>query len=481
VTVQRREADVPLCVDCDGTLTPTDLLHEAVILLTKKAPWKLFLLPLWLLRGKAYLKQRVAEEVEFDWGTLPLNAKVVDAIQAARNQGRTVVLATASHRKLAEPFARHLGLFDEVLCTDGQVNLSGAGKANALVQRYGERGFDYMGNSAVDLNVWSSARRAHVVAGSATLAQAARKVAPAVDHIDVRPAPLSSYLKALRLHQWLKNVLVFAPALAAHRLFSVDTMSATVMAFFAFGLCASAVYVINDLLDLEADRKHARKRHRPFASGQIPIWKGIALVPCLLVASAAFAWSLPSGFAAWLAFYFVCTLAYSVRLKQQVVVDVMVLAGLYTLRVIAGGAVIEIVPSFWLLALSMFLFLSLALVKRYSELRITLQRQAQRAAGRGYTTDDLPVLMSLGVSSGMAAALVLALYINDPATAAIYPSHWRLWLVPPILLYWVSRLWMKAHRDEVHDDPVVFAARDWQSLLVVALSAVVFALAGQPS
>jgi 4-hydroxybenzoate polyprenyltransferase/phosphoserine phosphatase len=473
------ETDVPLCVDCDGTLIHTDLLHEAVMLLAKKAPWKLLLLPAWLFRGKAYLKQRVAEEVEFDWSTMPLNRQVLDQIRSAKAQGRTIVLATASPRTLAEPFARHLGLFDDVLCTDGALNLSGAGKARVLVQRYGDRGFDYMGNSHADLRVWSAARRAHVVAGGSALALAAAKVAPAVDHIAVPSTPLSSYVKALRLHQWLKNVLVFAPALAGHRLLSGEALGATVMAFFAFGLCASAVYVINDLLDLESDRQHARKRHRPFASGRIPIWHGVVLVPCLLLASAALAAPLPTAFGGWLAFYFACTLAYSVRLKQQVIVDVMVLAGLYTLRVIAGGAAVLVVPSFWLLALSMFLFLSLALVKRYSELRITLQQHGQRAAGRGYTTGDLPVLMSLGTASGVAAALVLALYIHDPTTAASYPSHWVLWLAPPILLYWISRLWMKAHRDEVHDDPVVFAARDWQSLLAAGLSAVVFVLAAQ--
>lgn len=468
---------IPLCIDCDGTLIRTDLLHEAVFLLAKKSPWKLLRVPFWLLKGKAFMKQRIAESVQFDWASLPLHEEVVALINRARTDGRRVVLATASHQLLADGLASHLGLFDEVLATEGEINLAGPQKRDKLVQRFGERGYDYAGNSRTDLTVWSSAHAAVVVSPSKALADEAARVTT-VSHVVSHPrASAAAYLKALRLHQWLKNLLVFVPLLAAHEWSSVSGLIHSVLAFSAFSLCASAVYVLNDLLDLDSDRRHIRKRTRPFASGLIPILHGALLMPVLLAGSAVIAAFLPLKFVGVLGFYFVLTTSYSLWLKRQPIVDVLLLAGLYTLRVIAGGAATEIVPSFWLLAFSMFLFLSLAMVKRYSELWITLQQNKSTAAGRGYLVDDLPMLMSTGTSAGMVAVLVFALYINNPDIKTMYSNPLWLWLVPPLLLYWVSRLWMKTHRGEIDDDPVVFALRDWQSLVVVALSGVCFLLA----
>jgi 4-hydroxybenzoate polyprenyltransferase/phosphoserine phosphatase len=468
--------NVPLCIDCDGTLIRTDLMHESVFMLLKREPWKLLLLPLWLARGKAYLKQRLAELSPFDWGTVPLNAEIVDIARSARESGRKVVLATAAHRSLAQGLADHLDLFDEVLATEGQTNLSGWRKREELVSRYGERGFDYAGNARADLPVWSAARRATVVTSSAALAEGARRVSEVERVVATPRAGPGSYLRGLRVHQWLKNLLVFVPLLAAHQ-GSPATLGQALAAFVAFSLCASAVYILNDLLDLDSDRRHVRKRNRPFASGLVPVWHGALMVPALLAASTAVALFLPPQFGAVLLFYFALTLAYSVLLKRQVIVDVLMLAGLYTLRVIAGAAATAILPSFWLLAFAMFVFLSLALVKRYSELLVTLQQNQSMPAGRGYSVQDLPVLMSAGTSAGMVAVLVFALYVNSPDVHRIYTQPHYLWLVPPLLLYWVSRLWMKTHRGEIDDDPVVFALRDWQSLVVAALSGVLFLLA----
>jgi 4-hydroxybenzoate polyprenyltransferase len=471
------DKDVPLCVDCDGTLLRTDLLHEAVFLLLKREPWKVVLLPWWLLKGKAYLKDRLAQAVTFSWGTLPLNQDVVELVREAKASGRTVVLATASHRAQAQGLAHHLDLFDEVLASDAQVNRSGAHKGSELASRYGERGFDYVGNDRADLAVWSRARKGLVVSARKSLADAARQVTD-VERVITPPRPgIRTYLRGLRIHQWLKNLLVFVPLLAAHAWDSAGSLQAALLAFLAFSLCASAVYVLNDLVDLEADRRHVRKRNRPFASGLIPIWQGSLMVPLLLAAAFGLASLLPAKFLLVQTLYFGLTLGYSLFLKRQVIVDVLMLAGLYTLRVIAGGAATDIIPSFWLLAFSMFIFLSLAVVKRYSELLTTLQQHKDQAAGRGYTVQDLPVLMSIGTGSGMVAVLVFALYINNPEITQIYGNPLWLWLIPPLLLYWVSRLWMKAHRGEVDDDPVVFAVRDWQSLLVVALSAALFLMA----
>lgn len=469
--------DVPLCVDCDGTLVKTDLLHEALLLLVKQAPLALPLLPFWLLRGKAYFKERVAERVTIDWSSLPYNEEILALIREARQQERRVVLATASPLAWAEGIARQLGLFDDIVATKGDVNLAGAGKAQRLVELYGNRNFDYIGNSNADVPVWACARAGLVVSSHQGLLRAAQNATDVKQVVPVERAGLLTYLRALRVHQWLKNLLVWVPLIASHQLSSSEKLLQAAVAFLAFGFCASAVYVINDLLDLEADRLHIRKRNRPFASAAIPLRHAALMVPFLAGLTVILAAFLPRIFWFVLGTYFLMTLAYSLRLKRQVIVDVMLLAGLYTMRIIAGAAATTVVPSFWLLAFSMFVFLSVAVVKRYSELSATLQQSKQTAAGRGYTVTDLPVLMSLGASAGMASVLVLALYINDPETRILYPSTQWLWMAPPLLLYWVSRIWMKTQRGEIDDDPVVFAVRDWQSLMTAALIAVFFALA----
>lgn len=468
----------PLCIDCDGTLIATDLLYEAFFLMLKQYPLGIFLLPFWLLKGKAYLKNRIAEKVEFNWATLPYRDEVVQRVQQAKTEGRTTVLATASPQVWADGIANQLGCFDVAIGTSETVNLSGRHKGEHLAKLYGEKGFEYAGDMPVDLHVWAKAAGAIVVSNKSGLLNQLNKLAiPIVATIQPKRANLLVYIKALRVHQWLKNLLILVPLLAAHELSSVLGLIQAGYAFVAFSLCASAVYVLNDLLDLESDRQHIRKRKRPFAACTIPLSQGMLMVPILLVIAFAVACLLPMQFAIVLSVYFLMTLAYSFRLKKQVIVDVMMLAGLYTMRIIAGAAATAITPSFWLLAFSMFIFLSLAMVKRYSELLITLQANKKEPAGRGYSVEDLPVLMAIGVSSGLGSVLILALYINSPETSQMYPNTMWLWLIPPIILYWTSRMWMKAHRGQVDDDPVVFAAKDWQSLTVIALSAIIFAAA----
>lgn len=468
----------PLCVDCDGTLIATDLLYEGFFLMLKQYPLGLLLLPFWLLKGKAYLKNRIAEKVEFNWSTLPYREDVVQLVTQARTQGRTTVLATASPQIWADGIAQQLGCFDLAIGTSESINLSGHRKADHLAKLYGEKGFEYAGDGKIDMQVWTRSAGAIVVSNNHSLLnQLTKQVVPVVTQIKPKRANLLVYIKALRVHQWLKNLLILVPLLAAHQLTSVQGLLQAGYAFIAFSLCASAVYVLNDLLDLESDRQHIRKRKRPFAACTIPLSQGMLMVPVLLAIAFAVAYLLPIQFVIVLFAYFMMTLAYSFRLKRQVIVDVMMLAGLYTMRIIAGAAATAITPSFWLLAFSMFIFLSLAMVKRYSELLITLQSNKKEPAGRGYSVEDLPVLMAIGVSAGLGSVLILALYINSPETNQMYPNTMWLWLIPPIILYWTSRMWMKAHRGQVDDDPVVFAARDWQSLTVIALSACIFAAA----
>ena len=461
-----------LCVDLDGTLLESDMLYESVLALLARNPLYVFLLPLWLLRGKATLKRELASRVAIPAETLPYNARVLELLRTTTQRPR--VLCTASDMGLVAPIAEHLGLFEQVIASDGKRNLSGRNKAHALVEAFGHKGFDYAGNGTIDLEVWEQARGGWVVNNDASLARKAGQRTEVHAHWPAGPR-LKSWLKALRLHQWLKNLLVFVPLLASHRFLEPTTVGDAVLAFLAFGLCASGVYVLNDLLDLTPDRLHPRKRNRPFAAGRIPLLHGIFVAPALAVAGLAVAWLCNAAFAVVLLAYYAMTLAYSLRLKRIVMVDVVLLAALYTVRIIGGTVAIDTEMSFWLLAFSMFLFLSLALVKRYTELMSASSLGKKGASGRGYGVDDLPLLQSLGAASGYIAILVLALYINSPESLELYRNPELLWLICPELLYWISRVWVIAHRGDMHDDPIVFAATDRTSQVVVALC-VVFAL-----
>ncbi len=458
---------VPLCVDLDGTLIRTDLLHESLLALVRQEPQALLALPGWLARGRAAFKHAIADRVEIDAATLPYHQSVLAQIKAAYAEARPVILVTAAAPQLANAVAAHLGLFTAVISSDATHNLSGRAKAARLVETYGERGFDYIGNSATDIPVWKAAREALVIGGNAALDKHATRIEPV-------PTYTKPFIKALRPVQWLKNLLVFVPLLAGQKLGDPALFFAACMAFIAFSLTASSVYLVNDLLDLAADRRHHRKSARPFASGALPIMTGIIAAPLLIAAGIVIGLLfLPPAFLIVLGGYLLLTSLYSFWLKRHVIVDVILLAGLYTLRIIAGSGATGIAPSFWLLAFSQFIFFSLALVKRYTELRMKAD-DGSIIAGRGYYPADLPVLIALGAASGMMAVLVLALYIESPATAALYAGRAWLWLIPPTFLYWVARLWMKTHRGEVHDDPVVFAARDRQSLLIAGMLGLIF-------
>lgn len=470
------DAPIPLCVDLDGTLVRTDMLHEAMLLLAKRSPITIFAWPGWLMRGKAGFKHLIAERVDIEAKALPYSTEVLSLIEEARAAGRPVVLATAAPARIAAAIAEHLGLFDAVLSSDHGTNLSADAKAHALVERYGERGFDYVGNDRADLPVLARARRGFLVSSRAGLRRAAARGHGAITNLEDAGGGARAWLKALRVHQWLKNLLVFVPIAAAHEVGNPLLLAAAVIAFISFSLCASSVYFLNDLLDLSADRVHRRKRSRPFASGALPIKAGILIAPLLLAIALGLAFLLPARFLGVLLLYYALTTLYSFFLKRQVVVDVMLLASLYTIRILAGSAATGIEPSFWLLALSMFVFLGLAMVKRYSELRLAATTVGP-LAGRGYRPDDLPVVLALGSASGMVSVLILAMYTQATIVPEMYPAPEWLWLVPPLMLYWITRLWVKAQRGEVDEDPVIFATRDPQSLAVAILMGAAFLLA----
>ena len=464
---------LPLYVDLDGTLIATDSLHESLFKLVRAAPLALLRLPLWLLQGRAALKREVARRTTIDVSTLPYRPEVLEFVRSARDAGRRIVLATASDARVARRVADHLGLFDAVLASDGEHNVKGAGKLAAIRADAGGKAFSYAGDHAVDLEVWRGADAAVVVSRSGGLARRAAGLTEVEAVIKPKRVGLGRYCYGLRLHQWLKNLLVFLPLMPVLHELTQSLVVNAALAFLAFGLMASGIYVLNDLLDLESDRRHHRKRRRPFASGDIPPATGLAMSALLGAASLALSVALlPLAFVGVLLIYAALTTAYSVALKRRAVVDVFSLAALYTLRVAAGTQATGQPLSFWILSFSLFIFLSLALAKRYVELTAAGVETVQLKRDRGYLPSDATFVLCTGVAAGQMSALLLSLYLQDQQMLSRYDNPTWLWVLVPVFLFWTVRIWLKAIRGVLHEDPVVFAARDWVSRLAVAIGAV---------
>ncbi|CAK0767221.1 decaprenyl-phosphate phosphoribosyltransferase [Gammaproteobacteria bacterium] len=427
---------VPLVIDLDGPLIKSDLLLETVNWFIGRHPLQIFRLMRWLASGKNILQRKLAEVCEIDAAALPYNQAVIAWLREQKNQGRQLILATTGHRRLADAVARHLGLFDAVLENDDANNASEIARIRLP---------DNLGQNLDD--------------GCSPVVQAA--------------------FKALRPHQWLKNLLVLVPLFAAHRYGERTSVLQALMAFVVFSMTASSVYLLNDLVDVTDDRHHPRKRFRPFAAGDLSLLHGWLAWPMLLILAFIVAGhALPMSFIGVLASYFAMTLTYSLRLKQTPILDVLILASLYTLRIIAGAAAITVPPSFWLLLFSMFIFLSLAFIKRFSEIKFYRDAGGRGLLrGRGYHHEDLDVVANLGTSAGYLAVLVLALYVQDSRTVELYRSPRFIWLACPLLLFWISRAWLIAHRGQMHDDPIVFALQDRISWLIGICFIAAFGLA----
>jgi 4-hydroxybenzoate polyprenyltransferase/phosphoserine phosphatase len=466
----------PLCVDLDGTLIKSDSLFDATCQFIRRRPGRIWQLPLWLAGGRARLKAEVAHLAPLDPATLPYNMELLRYLQAEHRAGRALYLATGADRGLAERVAAHLGIFTGVLASDGVTNLTKENKLASLQRRFAE--FDYIGNSSADLPMLAAARQAMVANPTRGLSVALqlRKITVTRSFIDRKPF-LSTLFKAIRIHQWAKNVLLVAPLLLSHKL-RLPAIAHVAAAFVCFSFMASANYLVNDLLDIDADRRHPVKRNRPFAAGDLPVAGGIALALLLVAGSLAFLPFLPREFALWLGVYIVSTLAYSFYLKRIALVDVLMLSGLYTLRLLAGGAATGTEISHWLAGLSIFLFLSLAMVKRFSELENLRERGLAATHGRGYLAADLEQIRCFGTASATAAVVVFSLYISRHAEVVLYKHAGRLWLIVPLMLYWLYRVWLLGSRGEMDEDPVIFALRDRVSLAVGAcvLAVAIFAM-----
>ncbi len=467
----------PLVLDLDGTLTFTDTLFESVLVLLKRNPLNIFRVLFWALQGALVLKRRTAERVSLNVATLPWRQDLVDWARAQRAAGREVVLATAAPRSIADAVAVHLQLFDLVLATDGQRNLKGANKLAAIQAAVGPR-FVYAGDCAADLPIWRASAAAVIAGVSPSLrTQVSAQVPIEAEFTRSNAAGWRLWLKAIRAHQWIKNLLLFVPLFTAFAFTQGDKLLAATLTFIGFSLAASGTYVMNDLWDLESDRLHPRKRERAFASGRIGVLHGVVAAGLLIAAGLAVTAAVSWPAVGMLAGYVLLTTAYSWWLKSYVLIDVLMLALLYTYRVLAGAVATAILVSPWLLAFSIFTFFSLALVKRCAELVSLRQTGAEAARGRDYRVADLVVLWPFGAAASICAIVVFGLYVATPETAARFAHPQLLWLVAVGLFYWFGRLWIKTGRGEMHDDPIVFALRDRGSRLTVLAMALVFVLA----
>lgn len=466
----RQHSLSPLFVDLDGTLLKTDLLHEALLALLRQSMGYIFLIPFWLLRGRAYLKSRVAALVDLDVDLMPQNEEFVRFLGEEKSRNRTLYLATAANQAHADKVARRFGFFEGVIASDDATNLKGAVKAKRCLEVCDK--FSYAGNDSADFAVFASAEQRFLVNPTRGALRLAKRM-PMTRVWGTAGASLSVWLRALRLHQWAKNLLLFVPLLATHKYFEPESVLVTAAGFIAFGLLASATYILNDLLDLQSDRAHAGKRFRPFAAGDLRIGEGVGAGLLLAAASAGVAWTLPSAFGMTLLAYATSTVLYSTILKTYVLLDVVALAGLYTLRIVAGAMLLEVAPSFWLLAFSMFTFFGLALVKRCSELRGLEASSVLRTTGREYSVDDYLIMQTFGIASAFASVLVMAFFIDASLSSATYQRPMLLWLVLPAYGYWFCRMWLKTSRYEMHDDPIVFSVRDRGSAVTIAFISVV--------
>ena len=455
-------ARLPLVVDLDGTLVRSDLLIEAAFREVARRPQAILGMATALREGKAALKEYVCADTDFDPANLPYDEAVLALIRRARAHGREVYLASASHERLVAAVARHLDLFDGHYATDTTSNLSGANKAERLVARFGEGGFDYVGNDAADLDVWARARRAIAIRTAPRVSRKLTAMAPDARFLDHDRPTWRKWAQQLRVHQYAKNGLVFLPLLAAH-LFDLQSVVTATLALVAFSLCASGVYILNDLFDLSDDRQHRTKRHRPLASGDIPLGHALVAVPLLLVLAAGLAVSISLPFAAVLAGYFALTCLYSVWLKRIMLIDVMTLAGLYMVRIVGGAVALDVAVSAWLFAFALSIFVSLALIKRFVELTVRVDAGLPNPSNRDYRKDDLSMLAALAAAAGFNAITVLALYVSSESVNDFYSNPEILWLACPVMTYWIGRALMLAQRRQMRDDPIVFALKDWQS------------------
>lgn len=468
-----------LIVDLDGTLIQSNLLWESLAAALRHSPWRCVFALLAIFRGRAAFKRAFAEIGPIDPVALPYRRRFLSWLRREHASGRQIVLATAADETIAQRVASHLQIFERVLASDGFQNNKGNEKLATIERSFPGREFDYCGDSLSDIPLFKAARTAYLVGANASLTASVSASAP----IDVRftstkTGPrLRYWIRAIRPRHWLKNLLVLVPFFSAFLVTETALLFSAVMAAVAMCLAASSGYVINDLLDMQADRHHPRKFRRPFAMGRLTAAEGF--IGALLLQMGALLIALMVGWSvmAWVIVYLLGTFSYSVFFKREPIIDVMLLAGLYTTRVIIGANAVGAERSLWLLAFSVFFFFSLATMKRCGELVVRRNRGEQTTAGRAYEPADLQMLCPAGVSAGIASVLVLALYVQSPGVEARYPIPEALWLALVALLVWLCRAWLDTMRGQMHDDPLIYALRHRRGRMVLLMVIASFSLA----
>ena len=478
MTNKKRNKNLTLFVDLDGTLVATDTLIESIVIFLKNNPFRIIYLLLWYIKGKVYIKKQLSQCAMPNVALLPYNKEVLDYLRKAKSSGQEIVLATAANHKIADEVSSHLAIFDGVIATNQNYNLKGKYKLDAIINYVGEQPFDYIGDSKADIPIWQEARKAIIINPSSSLLNnLSNKINVTTIKTFRRSSNVRVWIKAIRIHQWTKNILLFLPIIMAHRFFDLDMLLKNILTFISFSLIASAGYIINDILDFEADRQNPEKKQRPFAEGLLSFYSGfIGFLFLTLCGFALAIITLPILFSIILLLYLILTLTYSLFLKRKTIIDVITLSVCYNIRIIAGGAAIAVPISSWLIVFSMFFFISLAFMKRYADL-ITLDDIKPNIIGRGYIKKDIPIVGSAGIASGYISLLVLTLYIYSDHVNELYKQPFLLWLVIPFILYLISRLWLKTVRGEMTSDPIIFIIKDRISYIILVMIIVVFSLA----
>lgn len=461
-------SDPPLCVDCDGTLIKTDIFHESIVGYISLNPLRIFHVLCWVFYGRAICKDNLASRVDIVASNLPYNFEVLDYIIEQKNTGRKIFLVTATHIKYANEVASFLNIFDDVFGTTKTLNLKGKNKAAFLITRFGEYGFDYIGNSRADLPVWEKARRALFVGGASTFHFKLKKINTHVEQISHSAStPLKRYVQLIRMHQWTKNAILFIPLLTSHSFLNIQN---GILGFLSFSFVASSVYIINDLFDLNNDRVHHLKRKRPIAAGDVGIISSSCLSCALLIVGVGLSFFINTAFTLLIVFYVVITILYSFLLKKLLLIDTIVLSFLYCLRLLAGHLAMNIPLSFWLMSFAIFFFFSLAMSKRFMELKYFLDSGSTgQIKGRGYEGVDLVPLGIVGVSSGILSIAIFSLYLQSDKVVPLYKSPMLLILLIPVFLYWISRVWILAYRGALNEDPIIFAVKDVMSYVLIII------------
>ncbi len=471
------DSDTHLFVDLDGTLIRTDLLFESLLLLIRRNLLYLVVVPFWLLKGRAWLKHQIARRVKIDPASLPYSEEFLAWLTSQRERGRTMTLISASNQQYVSAVAEHVGLFDAAIGSDGNTNLKARNKLQRIEEIVQGKEFAYAGDTRADLPIWTGARQILLVNCGPWVIGRFENGPGEVLRFGSAAALFGPLLRAMRPHQWLKNTLLFVPLILSHQLTRPELLFASAIGFMSFCLCASSVYLLNDMLDLDNDRTHQTKCKRPFASGELALVAGFVTVPALLIGAFLVSLLLPADFRLVLLIYWLLTCLYSFALKRIFLLDVATLAVLYALRVTAGAEAMGVSITNFLIAFSLCLFLGLAMVKRVTELVNLRAGVAGAMSGRAYRKSHEPLLSVIGILASMMAVVVLVFYINAPATKGLYGTPLLLWLICPLLTVLLGRIWWLARAGRLHEDPVLFAIEDRFSQLIVLASGVLIWLA----